>query len=299
MKANRTVWITLILSAALLTAGCVSPSKKLTFLPIQAEALPADARIAGAGVGYLIHGSAPPQGLGFRMRPGVNETLKKGAFPYKGFYRTGQRLFRYEEVPQDPQLRALGGVLSMEDAFGRSAQVKYEMTYHRSDSGIEVASLSLEPFFATDQETEFFLVPAERIPEDLSAIEPTWENLYLLSRRLNSQAKESVGDGRAEKAYVLMAFFRNQAAPSAHFKAMVANKQTTDYGWGWCSSGVSYVDFDGWRVAMISGRFPAMPQRGFYVKAYFKPGRETDDNTMKLLFNEPLGDITRRAYSLN
>jgi hypothetical protein len=288
-----------ILTTLLLLAGCAASRKAPAFLSMTMDQIPADARIAAAGVNYLVHNATPPADLGFLLEDDAALSVNGGGMAYKGFEPSGQRLFLYSPSVEDPDRIQAGGVIDLVDAYRRTARVKYSAAYRRDGKGIRIQSLTVAPYYATDQITELFLVPADMFPQDLGGIKPTWENLYLLVRGLNASAAAAYSDGSEKRDYLLFAFFRDHAAPSAEVKLMVANKMTSDYGWGWCSSGVSVFDFQGWRVAMVSGTFPAMPASPFYVKAYFRPGSEAPAGQMRLLFNEPLTEITKRAYGLN
>ena len=186
----------------------------------------------------------------------------------------------YEHEPSH-----IKGTLFLEDAIGRRSSVSYEAEYRRTGDTITVETIDVNPIYSRVPEPVMFVVPAHRISPDRDGLPSTFTGMleFAASRAVNPTQREAGFDGVRE--YVVMVFLLDRISPSAKFDFMVA-EESASYG-GYKES-TRYMDFDGWRIALLSGKLrlvgdAASPmttlgghegESRLYFKAIYIPGRE-------------------------
>ena len=72
--------------------------------------------------------------------------------------------------------------------------------------------------------------------------------------------------------YAVFIFLLDRISPSAKLEVNVSTDKTSVYGY---NKATQYLDFNGWRVGILTGQFSLSDQaEPLYVKAVFMPGKE-------------------------
>jgi hypothetical protein len=72
----------------------------------------------------------------------------------------------------------------------------------------------------------------------------------------------------------MVVFFLDRMSPSANARLSISADRN---GTGGYSKESRYVDYNGWRVGFVAGRFPLkgnIPEQELYLKAVYTPGNE-------------------------
>lgn len=294
MKLNTGYRIFVMTLLSVVFIGCVTPAKKLPgFMPVARHEISGDAQLVAAALVPRLNGVESTIDAGISFGKEVPAALDAPPFGHNGFILTGQRLFQYSKRPQGKPGRLVAGQMDLRDLFGRRAKVNYIAEYNLTDAGFIIETATVQPAYTTDPQVESFLVPLKAFQKEMAKYPPTWEALYLLANRLNVLPMQNNAQNRESKDYILCAFLKDQAAPSAKAILRLANKKTSDLEYGY-TKGTRYLSFNGWIVAMIGGTFPANPEKDFWVKLVFSPGKEAQSHKSIIVFQEELKTIAKK-----
>ncbi len=285
------ICIILILSVTFF--GCVTATKNLPdFLPVNGNEMPGDAQLAAAAILLRLNGIEPIINANISFEKEAVDNLDTPFLSPGKFILTGQRLFQYSKRPEGKPGRMVAGQMDLRDRLGRRAKLNYITEYDLTDTGFVIQTAEVQPAYATDPVVESYLVPVNAFEKEMANSPPTWEGLYLLANRLNVLPMQKNAQGRKSKGYILFAFCKDQTAPSAKAVLRLANKKTSDLEYGY-AKGASYLNFDGWIVAIATGTFPANPEKDFWVKLVLSPGKEAESKRPRIIFHQNLGKIAR------
>ena len=73
----------------------------------------------------------------------------------------------------------------------------------------------------------------------------------------------------------------------------MANQRASDAAYGWDEDS-KYFNFNGYRVAMALGKFPATPKNDFWIRLYFTAGKETGSGTSRIIFHKNLKTLAAK-----
>lgn len=206
---------------------------------------------------------------------GAESILLKENSVFRGFSLSQVELYEHNASLSS-------GRMKLEDPFGRTACMNYHVNYTSSGTTLIAGDVTLEPVFLGPPEPVMLVIQAEKAPQN----DMTKPNSYgdLLQFAVMNAIDPLDSDLGTEKAheYVIFVFFADRVSPSAKVEVNISDVET---GFGGYKDATRYLDFDGWRVALLSGNFslsnPSVtnpdgaPGSGcLFLKAVFTPGKE-------------------------
>ena len=192
----------------------------------------------------------------------------------KGFTPKSNLLYIHQVNGGDSKGRTIFNQLNLEGPLGRRASVFYRTDYRASSDEQIIDMVRAAPIYAESPEPIMFVVPAKALPEDLDAYPEDYLSLLQL---VGEHAVDSSKSGLASsemRDYVIFVFLLDPISPSSLFEVKISDEESGMRGY---KESTRYIDFNGWRVALLSGRFRAFDTEGtnpLYVKAVFTPGKE-------------------------
>ncbi len=177
------------------------------------------------------------------------------------------------------------GTLFLEDAMGRRSSLTYNAEYRKVGDSITVDTIEVSPDYSRVPESVMFVIPADQFPQNPADLPSTFTGMLELatSRAVNPvRPEKGLYDVRE---YVVLAFLLDRISPSAKFDFMVAEEPAS---YGGYKKSTRYMDFDGWRIALLSGKFRLfgkstgsvitrdgdVEKSQLYFKAIYTPGKE-------------------------
>ena len=268
---------TLLAIATLLVIGCAALKEKPDrFEPIATslDQMPEEAAMVATAIQRRVAGTGKGQVQNVRFADHLRARFSQPWSSEEGFVFTGAQLYQHQASIDTPSETATSGRLDFEEPFGRRAFVRYDARYRSSEKGLVIEDARVTPLYAASPEPIMFVVPAESLPADANRIPGTYGGLlqFVAARAVDPTKPASVSMG--ERDYVIFVFFLDQDSPSSILHVKVSDKPSTLYGY---KDTTRYVDFGGWLVAVLAGRFTlsgGSDSPPLYVKAVFTPGEE-------------------------
>ena len=270
------------------TIGRAKPSEPIA---TSLEQMPDDAATVTVAIRNRI--MVPPRGAhpNATFAGGVGENIQPLWFAADGFVPAGVQLFVHQAKADDPSVRTAVGRLDFKGPFGRRASVRYEAHYRTAGGGVTIDEAEVTPIFSELPEPMLFVVPAEAIQ---AVLPDTYGELlgYVGERAVPFAQMKSAAPGKKE--YVIFVFLLDQSSPSAKLEVKISDDPENIYGY---KESTKYIDFNGWRVALLAGRFILFDngeKPDLFVKAVFTPGKEAGFIRMPKVvglygLNEPKG----------
>jgi hypothetical protein len=229
-------------------------------------------RVAAAIIDRLSGGTGLAAGVSFNETAAQKVDASRAALP--GLDWRDTRLLQYAPVEYVPRLpptgRLVAGQLVFADALGRSATVLFSGEYSIADEPIPVVAIEIAPIFALDPAIEVFAVEAEALRA--AAGSPAhYADLLRLAREKGVPWR--AGDvPQGEREWVLLAFLLERVSPSSRLRVGVTRDPNAAE---LLDATTRVLDEDGWRVAVLPGRFSAY-ETDAWLKAEFTAGLEAD-----------------------
>lgn len=262
----RSIVVLLSLLLMIAAAGCVLTAKKPMpeFLKVAEKDMPPDVKIAAAAVFSRAAGVSIPE----ELKIAFDTPAEISAMQYPGFSIKKHRLFQYGKPPQSgADTRAAAGLLDLEDAAGRHAQLLYKVQYRLTDPGMQIEKSEIWPEYSSSPPVKVFVAPAASLEKEAEKYPKTWEGLFQLVNKHNILTAETNPAILKEKqTQVLCLFLMEQTEPAAGLRLMISERPLGAGEEGFDKDS-KYLNFGGWRVAMIAGDFAARPESPFHITA--------------------------------
>lgn len=206
---------------------------------------------------------------------GAESVLLKESDVFNGFTLSQVELYGHSASLSN-------GRMKLESPFGRTASFNYTVKYISSGTTLIVNDITLDPVFSRSSEPVMFVVPAEKIPQnDMMKPASYRDLLQFVVKNAIDPLNPGLESGQAHE-YVMFVFFVDRVSPSAKVQVKISDEEHSYDGY---KDSTHYLDFDGWRVAFLSGKFRlsnkniANPRtlsnsKGLFLKAIFTPGKE-------------------------
>ena len=270
------------------TIGRAKPSEPIA---TSLEQMPDDATTVTVAIRNRL--MVPPR----RVHPnatfagGIGEKIKSLWSTEDRFVPAGVRLYVHQASAEDPSVRTAVGRLDFKGPFGRRASVRYEAHYRTAGGGVTIDEAEVVPIFSELPEPMLFVVPAKAIQ---TALPDTYGELlaYVGERAVPFTQRQTAPP--ENKEYVIVVVLLDQISPSAKLDVKISDDPEGMYGY---KESTKYIDMNGWRVALLAGRFILFDngeEPDLFVKAVFTRGKEGGFiRTPKLVglycLNEPKG----------
>lgn len=119
-----------------------------------------------------------------------------------------------------------------------------------------------------------FIVPAASLPERASLFPGSYMELlkFVGKKAVLPSSRKVISEKNVE--YAVFVFLLDRISPSAKLEVNVSADETGVYGY---KQATRYLDFNGWRVGILTGQFSLSGQgqpEPLYIKAVFAPGKE-------------------------
>jgi len=260
----------------LLLSGC-GPSTRMELpepIATSPEEMPPDAaRVAGVIQAWI---SGAKEGtLGdVRFEDEAENPLTRMGLQNEALVLKRSDLYLHQTETDNPTMKRTSGRLEFEGPLGRRASVFYVATYSQDTTGLSIREIRVAPVYSDCPEPMMFVVPAEALPQGTHAFPDTYMELlrYVGKRAVDSTKPASPPREKAD--YLIFVFLLDRIAPSSKFEVKVSDTSSGTQGYKAASR---YIDFNGWRVALLPGRFVLfddLEKERLYVKAVFTPGTE-------------------------
>jgi hypothetical protein len=206
---------------------------------------------------------------------GSDKIEPESKFRYDGFALLQVKFL--DRSNGDSGLRHVSALLHFEDPAGRRAASLTDLTYRKTDGGIELTEAAWAPIYPANPRTAMFVVPADALIAAKAEAMKDYRSLYrfalLNGFPMHGEAPVAV----AAETKVILVFLRDRIEPGADFAVRISDRRGSHDGY---EAATRYAIFDGgWAVAMVPGDFPLDPDRAFWVKAVYRPGPVAAEST--------------------
>jgi hypothetical protein len=238
------------------------------------DEMPHDAAMVAWAIQQRITKTGGEQAQNVRFAGNVGTGLNQPWSKEACFIFTGAQLYLHQARGDDPTEKTTNGRLDFEGPLGRRASVRYDALSRNDGDGILIEEAHAEQIYCTSPEPLMFVVPAGGLPADANGYPDTFTGLLeFVGARAVRSAKTASVSGQ-QKDYVIFVFFLDEVSDSASIDVKISNDPSGVIGYG---KSTRYVNFGGWRVGLLTGRFTLFGDQTaqpLYVKAVFTPGEE-------------------------
>jgi len=235
------------------------------------DQMPEDAAMVAAAIQKRMIGAGQEQVQEVKFGGNAGAEITQPWSTEEDFVPSGAQLYLNEPTADDPSEKNTSGRLDFEGALGRRASVRYDARYRSSEHGRIIQETRVTPIYSYFPEPILFVVPAQALstpyPDRYGELFQ-----YVGERAVNYAQPESVV--LEKKEYVIFVFFLDRISPASKLEVKISDKSTDIYGY---KDSTKYIDFNGWRVALLAGRFILFDngeEPDLFVKAVFTPGKE-------------------------
>lgn len=238
--------------AVLVLAGCHPAPRVLAPVPAdgQVAEMPADAALAARS---LLDRIRHRDTAGAAFTPEAATSPDGHGFAYDGFEPVDLRLDRYmewESGTSDPG-RDVNGVLALEDGYGRRAALLFRMAYTLDRDVLTVRQCTVGPLFTATPRIRIFVVPKGELPGPA----PDWTATYSAVRAVDAGPEGGLRDAAMLDTHDLVLFVMDRTDPNGDV-ALRLDLMGMDEMEGLDPTvrleASEWVDYDGWRVAVVS-----------------------------------------------
>jgi hypothetical protein len=236
--------------------------------------MPDDAAMVARAIQQRVTGVGRGRGQNVQFAGNVGTTLTQPWSKEAGFIPTGAQLYLHQAKADDSTGKTTSGRLDFEEPLGRKTSVRYDALCRTTESGILIEEARVTQVYSTFPEPLMFVVPAEVLPANASGYPNTYGELLQFVGARSVRSTKTASESETQKDYVIFVFFLDRASDSANISVNVSDEPSGTNGY---KESTRYVNFGGWRVALLAGRFTLFGDKTsqpLYVKAVFTPGEE-------------------------
>jgi len=187
---------------------------------------------------------------------------------------SGTELYIYQTKKRDPSDKTIAGKINFEGPLGRRTSALFLSRFRSAKNKIVIKEARVEPLYSSKPEPVMFIVPAASLPKSANLFPDSYMELFKFVGRkaVLPSSKEAISEENVK--YAVFVFLLDRVSPSAKLEVKVSADKTSIYGY---NQATSCLDFNGWRVGILTGRFSLSDQgqaEPLYIKAVFMPGKE-------------------------
>ena len=267
----------------LFTWGCVTappPDSEVKIkIPeiktVPAKALPNDIKLSTAAVILRMRGVQPQNIPYVDFKGKTADNLFYSGFVYNYFWVRSVVYLDYGIMTGDKNLRddwrMLRGMVSFEDLVGRCKATIFNIVYRLDSEKIVFEEAGLERAYPEAPSVVAFIMRHRDLPRKLDELTANHAKLYsyVVDNAISVSRLEELTAEPDE--YVVFVFYMDQVSPSARIKVAVSRDKS---GFSGYEKGTRYLNYFGWRVGIISGKFAMNSASPLYIKASYSPGNE-------------------------
>jgi hypothetical protein len=236
--------------------------------------MPADAAIVAVAIQERMTTTGQREVQNVKFAGEIEKSFAQTWSFAKGFVNRGTQFYLYQQKADDPSTKTVAGRFDLEGPLGRRASAFYLTRYRLYQGELVIEDTRVAPIYSTFPEPIMLVVTAETLLNNMDAYPDTYVELlqFVGERAANIEKPSSVFPEK--KDYVIFLFLLDRISSSSKLEVKISNEKTGVLGY---KDSTRYIDFDGWRVALLSGRFVLFDTEGtnpLYVKAVFTPGKE-------------------------
>jgi len=238
------------------------------------DQMPDDAAMVARAIQQRVTGTGRGRVQNVRFAGNVGTTLTQPWSKEASFIPTGAQLYLHQAKADDPTGKTTSGRLDFEGPLGRKASVRYEALCRTTGNGILIEEARVTQVYSTFPEPLMFVVPAEVLPANAGDYPNTYVELLQFAGARAVPSTKTASLSKQPKDYVIFIFFLDQASDTANISVNVSDEPSGIHGY---KESTRYVNFGGWRVALLAGQFTLFGDKTsqpLYVKAVFTPGEE-------------------------
>jgi hypothetical protein len=235
------------------------------------EALGDDYRLLAASLVHEIKHGDPAERAAWFDPAGTHLLLEPG-FAYEGFELTGLAVSELTPTPSPGGGHRSSGVLFLADDLGRRAEVQYYANVGISPQGLVFHESFAAPIYRPRPEMEMYILERNTFEMGVRGGNPGYGQLRDFARMMRIPERDRTVTPRER---VILIFSKDRMDPGARME-VVATEQSHAAAGAASVLPVRYADYDGWRVAVLGGKFGFSPMRRFHVHVlHTAPGCET------------------------
>jgi len=195
----------------------------------------------------------------------------------KEFKFSGTELYIYQTKKGNPSEKTIAGKINFEGPLGRRASALFLSRFRSAENEIVIKEARVEPLYSTEPEPVMFIVKAASLPKSANLFPDSYMELFEFAgkKAISPSSNELIDKENNENMdYVVFVFLLDRISPSAELQVKVSPNKGSFYGY---SKASRYLDFNGWRVGLLTGKFSLSSQNQtepLYIKAVFMAGKE-------------------------
>jgi hypothetical protein len=182
------------------------------------------------------------------------------------------RSFMQDRASENTYYMSVG--LYFVDAVKRRSAAVCSLKYMVSGDQIIVTEAGLSPIVPPKPRCVLSFVPQEKVPADLLAKHGSHTDLlsWVLENAIPLDSPAAIPTNTRD--YCVFAFTMDRLAPKATLQIRVSNEKDGPAGEG----GSSDLDYEGWHVAVLKGKFALGTDPEFWFKLLYTPGQDGDES---------------------
>lgn len=190
---------------------------------------------------------------------------------------SGTELYIYQTEKSSPSEKTIAGKINFEGPLGRRASALFLSRFRSVKKEIIIKEARVEPLYSTKPEPVMFIVPAASLPKSANLFSDSYMELFKFAgeKAISPSSQEIIAEKTEEDMEnAVFVFLLDRISPSAELQVKVSTNKTSVYGY---KKATRYLDFNGWRVGVLSGQFSLSglgQEEPLYIKAVFMPGKE-------------------------
>ncbi len=260
------------------TAGMLKQAKVLfgkeksaEIIAASLDQMPEDAAAVVRAVGSRLAGYAVSARI--RFNGSAAAAIKSANVAESGFIVKSAQLYQYAKGTATSDIRQIDARLNFEDPLIRRSSARFQAQYRVDGAAIIVESLSVAPVYDAVPEAVCFIVPVKKMSLNKEDLPRTFLGMY---RLVGEKAIIKTADvfSLDKQGYIMLVFLIDRISPSDKMELYVSSKSSSFEGY---SKGSRYLDFNGWRVGLVAGRFVLKDLNAtsnLFLKAIYTPGKE-------------------------
>lgn len=228
------------------------------------QAMPADIKLASSAILMKLKGYGDDSVQGVSFAPAATQHIKAIGLDYDGFVLRGVTILNYEPTAEGTELV---GLMVFEDSIGRRAGVRYLTEYQAQGQGIMIQHASVVQVHTVKPRIEAYVVPYDpNVDQAAMSADHNAMYSYAVNNAVPIQnAKPGIGD------YDVFLFVMDRSSDTADTKGRVSKNESRGSGY---EDATTLLDYNGWKVAVISGELDPLADNTLYAKLLHTPGEE-------------------------